>query len=275
MSGTELSVIEGTARDVQRLDYRLAITEEDVAVLKDTYARDLTDAELKLFINVAQQKGLSPMARQIHAVKRGGKMAIQTSIDGFRLIAQRSGSYAGQQGPWWCGADGKWMEFWPKSIGNPVAAKVEVLRHGFMAPMTAIATWDEYCQGDSPMWKKMPALMLGKCAESLALRKAFPEDLSGVYTDDEMGQAHEGIEPAAIEPESTSDVTDLIDELSDDAKVTLRSWWKANLPGNVRPAGVPKRHLGAVTVKIVELGAEDITDAEIVDDGRPFEEDGS
>jgi hypothetical protein len=64
-----------------------------------------------------------------------------------------------------------------------------VYRSNFDEPLFAVAKWDSYSQPNNPIWKKMPDLMLAKCAESLALRKAFPNDMSGIYTDEEMGQA--------------------------------------------------------------------------------------
>jgi phage recombination protein Bet len=156
------------------------------ASLRRTLGKDLTDDEWTLFMATCERVKLDPVARQIYAVKRGGRMSIQTSIDGFRLIAERSTRYAGQLGPFWCGDDGTWKDVW-LSKANPAAARVGVLRSDFKEPLFAIAKWTEYAQTGG-MWTKMPALMLGKCAESLALRRAFPQELSGIYTSEEMAQ---------------------------------------------------------------------------------------
>lgn len=163
---------------------QLDFTQDQVKLIKDTIAVGATDQELQLFLYQAKRTGLDPLARQIYFVKRGGKVVIQTSIDGFRIIAQRSNEYAGQDEP----------VFTEINDQKPSKCVVTVYRFKGETRYPAgvgVAYWNEYVPqaGQDFMWNKMPHTMLSKVAEALALRKAFPQDLSGIYTDEEMEQA--------------------------------------------------------------------------------------
>jgi phage recombination protein Bet len=158
-----------------------------------------TEFEVDLFVRQCERTKLDPFDRQIYAQFRSDKrtgnmrMSVQATIDGFRVVAERSGKYVGQDGPYWCGQDGKWVDVW-LSEDAPAAAKIGVWKSGAKAPTYGVATFKEYAQRTrqgtlSGLWGKMPSNQLAKCSEALALRKAFPNELSGIYTTEEMAQA--------------------------------------------------------------------------------------
>jgi phage recombination protein Bet len=182
---------------------------EKLELLKKTVCKGATDAELELFVHVCKRTGLDPFARQIHAVKRfqdGGQvMTIQTGIDGYRLIADRTGKYA----------PGREPSFNYDKDGFLQSAT------SYVKKQTADGTWHEVCAtahfseyvglkrdgNPNTMWANKPHIMLSKCSESLALRRAFPAELSGVYTKEEMEQADNGPAPTGSMVDTDADAT--------------------------------------------------------------------
>lgn len=168
--------------------FELNITPEKKELLKRTICKGATDDELELALAICGRMKLDPFAKQIAFIKRWDSrerrevMTAQPTIDGARLLAQRSESYGGQLGPWWCGGDGAWSEVW-LGDGEPVAAKVGVINLAFKEPLFAVAKFSSYAARNkegrlTATWAQMPDLMIAKCAEMLALRRAFPAEFS-------------------------------------------------------------------------------------------------
>ena len=161
----------------------IVVSEDQIALVKRTLAQGATDEELRLFLYDCQRNGVHPLDRMLHFTKRGGRYTPITSIDLMRTRAAETGECAGIDD----------AVFPPDDDGLPKSATVTVYRltDGKPYPYRATARWTEYYPGDQQghMWRKMPHTMLGKCAEALALRKAFPKQLQGLYAREEMDQA--------------------------------------------------------------------------------------
>lgn len=252
------------------------------------------------FLQHCARTGLDPIARQIYSIARKSKgqlkWQIQISIDGARLVAERSGQYEGQTTPEFTADGMAWTQVWLSSE-PPKAARVGVYRRGFRDALYAVALWDAYVQrtynGDvTEMWKKMGPLMLAKCAEMLALRKAFPQDLSGLYSSEEMAQADR---PAPVEQQSQvaperQPVTAAAPAEAE-ARMPSKDWLAlanaARSRDELRPIFAEAQAAGDLDVAIADgraLGeylwelrdrlpekAEDVVDAEVVDEtaGEP------
>lgn len=156
-----------------------------IDTLKKTVAAGLTDPEFSLFVQFCQSTGLNPFKKEIWAIKAGGRLQLLTGINGFRAIANNHSNYDGIE----IGLIGKGGEYLSAAYpGNDyIGAWSKCYRKDRRIPTEGIAMLADYDKAFGN-WKTMRRVMIMKCAESVALRQAFPQQLNGLYTPDEMPQ---------------------------------------------------------------------------------------
>lgn len=244
-------------------------SQSDIEALKETIGDDLTPAQFHIFLEHAKRAGLDPMAKQIYAWSDRGKLVTMISIDGLRLVRDRTGKYLGPVGPQWCGKDGKWrvdengdaLPWLDKD--QPAAARFGV-RHADHETITwGIATWQQYGQTKGLWTKGGGPHMLAKCAEAIASRMAFPNELSGVYTPEEIPEsviavraddrpATNGRRPEPVQTAVTDEVDatmSLFNALNDEDRAEVERRWD----------------------KMAEAGDIDEDDRQTIDDGALYE----
>lgn len=201
---------------------------EQIALIQRTVARGTNGTEFDLFMEMCRRVGLDPFRKQVHCViynadkadKR--QMVVITGIDGLRAIAARNGNYRPDEEEPTIYQEDELRDPARNPLGiERATVKVWKSDHtGQWHPMTGVANWEEYAPFDeewiddpnrpgkrcksgkstldpkSNFWHRMPKLMLAKCAEANALRRGWPEDMSGLYVTEEMdgGSASAAIE---------------------------------------------------------------------------------
>ncbi len=150
------------------------------ALLKTTF-NGLTEPVMKQAIFEGMIRGFTFkdfLEKNVYAIPYGGKYSLVTSIDYSRKIGMKSG-VIGKSAP----------QFDFDEDGKPESCTVTIKRRvgKDIGEYTATVYFDEYSTGQN-LWSKKPKTMLAKVAEMHALRMACPEEMSQLYTEDELAK---------------------------------------------------------------------------------------
>ena len=236
-------------------------SDEQIKIIKNILGSKCSLEHLGEFLHICNQTKLDPIRKQIYGIFRSGKLCIQTSIDGFRLIADRTGRYA----------PGRDTVFEYDKNGKLISAKVYVKK------MTPDGTWHELgaaadlieYKSNNPFWSKMPKVMLSKVAEARALRRAFPDSFSGIYSDDEMDQANMKVEEVKeevkeevplISKEKISVIKDLLAHCNDEFKSLMEDGINEHYNGW---DGIPEKYADKIISRIEKEVKKEDEDEEL------------
>lgn len=197
----------------------ISFSQEQTDLIKKQLCKNITDDELQFFAAVCKKTGLDPFMKQIYAVKRGDQMTIQTGIDGYRIIAERTGRY--------CPGRESTHQYKGDRLVSSTSYVKKQTKDGTWHEVSVTAYLDEYKPNyKSQFWDTKPHIMLDKCAESLALRKAFPNELSGLYTSEEMDQAqNKSVKaPIIVSDDQAQELQGLLDKCSSENQEKMNAY---------------------------------------------------
>lgn len=150
---------------------------ENKKLLLNTVAKGATETEFLMFLEFCKSTGLNPFKKEIWFVKTAQGVQMMTGINGFLTIANNHPQFDGME----VSLD--------EQDGKLISATAKVFRKDRKYPSCATVYLNEYFKPSkygNGMWEKMPRVMLQKVAKSVALREAFPQELNGMYTQEEM-----------------------------------------------------------------------------------------
>ena len=202
---------------------QVAINWEDskvVDVIKSTVAAGTTNEEFSMFAEFCKGTGLNPFKKEIWCIVTGKgqyrKVQMMTGINGFYAIANSHPQFDGVENDYGPMKEIELRTPEKKKIKVPEWIECKVYRKDRSRPQMFRAVWEEFHQdlvtrnGYLSIWAQKPSLMLEKCAESMALRKAFPQELNGMYTSEEMPSNFSSEKAEVIKPKQEPFIPDEI-----------------------------------------------------------------
>ena len=159
--------------------------------------QNVTNEELKLFVELCVAHRLNPFIREAYIVKYGDQPAsLLIGKDVWVKRAARNPRYQGHQaGVTFIGQDGKIRRREGSMLLDGeflIGGWAKVYIKGYQVPLYDEVGFDEYAgkKKDGTLnsqWTKMPGTMIRKCALVHVLREAFPDEFGGCYDAAEMG----------------------------------------------------------------------------------------
>lgn len=167
------------SNELAKIDFGKA---EVIRTLKATVAAGLTDPEFAIFAEHCKSTGLNPFKKEVWAIKAGGRLQVMTGVAGFMSIANSHPEFDGME----VGLIDEKGGYQPLTYTEKfVGAWCKVHRKDRKFPAEAVAMLKEY-KKSTPIWAQMERVMIAKCAKSVAIREAFPQELNGLYAQEEM-----------------------------------------------------------------------------------------
>ena len=180
---------------------RRGVSEAAWRTLCDNLYPGANPRSVLMVVDYCAARQLDPLKKPVHIVPMRVKVngeymwrdVVMPGVYEHRITAQRTGEYLGHSrpeygpvievlgvsAPEWCTLTVyRWNAFLADRVSFPVCV--------YFREVVATTSNKGGREAVNDRWSRAPIQMLTKCAEAAALREAFPEELGGQHTDDEL-----------------------------------------------------------------------------------------